>query len=320
MPPIVGRDRPLLLCFDGTAPAASAIRTATDLLRTRRAVIATVWRPVHQGGWSDEESVTDPRDGAIARLDEARAERAAALAVEGSEIARAAGLTAEPQAIAGGDTATALIALAREVGVGTIVVGGRPAAARHPRLLASVTRAVTRAAECPVLVTRGDPSGARADGPVLLAYDGSDAARHAIAVSAPLVGGGPALVVHAWLAPSHLILWNPLIKGPGPLVEPAAMLDEASADAADRLAREGADHARAAGYDAEPVAVPIEHGTWRSVLRAARDRHARVIVLGSHGRSPLDVALGTVAGRITAHADRPVLMVPRERTAHDRVP
>jgi nucleotide-binding universal stress UspA family protein len=309
-------DRPLLLCFDGTAPAAAAIRAAARLLRPRRAVVATVWRPIHRGSGSSDEPVAERSGGAIARLDEARAERAAALASEGSAIALDAGIAAEPRAIAGDDAAAALTALAREIGACALVAGGRPAAAHHPRLFASVTRAITHCADCPILVTHGDQTSAPAGGPVLLAYDGSDAARHAITTSAPLLGGGAALVVHAWLAPSHVLLWNPLVKSPGPLAEPAAMLDEASAEAAHRLACEGADHARAAGYDPEPVAVATAQGTWRTILRAARDRHTRAIVVGSHGWSPLDTALGTVADRTATHADCPVLMVPRERAAH----
>jgi nucleotide-binding universal stress UspA family protein len=314
MPPMAEYDRPLLLCFDGSAPAAAAVRAAARLLRPRLAVVASVWRPVDRNGGSSDEPIAERRGGAIARLDEARAERAAALASEGSAIALEAGIAAEPRAIAGDDAATAL---AREIEASAVVAGGRPAAAHHPRLFASVTRAITHCADCPFLVTHGDQTNARADGPMLLAYDGSDAARHAITASALLLGGA-ALVVHAWLAPSQMLLWNPRVEGPGPLAEPAAMLDEASAEAAHRLAGEGAEHARAAGYDPEPVTAPIAHGTWRTIVRAARDRHARAIVVGSHGWSPLDAALGTVADRTATHADRPVLMVPSKRTAHDR--
>ena len=35
-------DRPLLLCFDGTEPAAVAARAAAHLLQPRRAVVAAV--------------------------------------------------------------------------------------------------------------------------------------------------------------------------------------------------------------------------------------------------------------------------------------
>jgi nucleotide-binding universal stress UspA family protein len=66
--------------------------------------------------------------------------------------------------------------------------------------------------------------------------------------------------------------------------------------------------------------VPVARGTWRTLLRAAREHHARVIVVGSHGMSPLDAALGTVADRVTTHADRPVLMVPGRSRAEARSP
>jgi nucleotide-binding universal stress UspA family protein len=271
------------------------------LLASRQAVVATVWRP---------------SDGSAAELDDDRARRAAALAAEGCALAQDAGITAEPRPIAADEVATAVVALAREIDTRAVVVGARAAAARHPRLRASVSRAVAHGADRPVLVAHGAGDG----GPALLTYDGSDVAREAIAAAGGLLGGGPALVVHAWLPPSHVLLWNPLIKGPGPLAEPAEMLDEVSAEAARRLAAEGADHARAARFAAEPLAVPVARGTWRTLLRVARERHARVIVVGSHGMSPLDVVLGTVADRVTSHADRPVLMVPGRTRAEARSP
>jgi nucleotide-binding universal stress UspA family protein len=306
-------DRPPLLCFDGTEPAAGAIRAAARLLRPQRAVVATVWHPTDRFGRSSDECGAARRAGAAAELDEAGALRAGAVASEGCAIAQEVGIAAEPRPIAGDDVAAALVALGGEIDASVLVVGGRPAAARDPRLRASVGRAVAHGADRPVLVTHG----AATSGLALLAYDGSDASREAITASAALLEGGPALVVHVWLAPSHVLLWNSLIKGPGPLAEPAEMLDEASAEAAHRLAAEGADRARAAGFDAKPVAVPVVRGTWRTILRVARERHARVIVAGSHGWSPLDVALGTVADRITTHADRPVLMVPGRPQADD---
>jgi nucleotide-binding universal stress UspA family protein len=278
-------DSPSLLCFDGTEPAAAAVRAAGPLLAARRAVVTTVWRP----------------SGNTLSEDEARR-----LAGEGCELARDAGVSAEPRPVPGDHVAAAVVALAREVDAGAVVVGVRPAAARHPRLLGSVSRAIAHGADRPVLVAHGSADA----GPAILGYDGSDAAREAIAAAGELLGGGPALVAHVWLPPSHALLWNPLIKGPGPLTEPAEMLDETAAEGAQRLAAEGAEHASGAGFTAEPLTVPVEHGTWRTLLGVARERRSRVIVVGSHGTSPLDIALGTVADRITTHADRPVLMVP----------
>jgi nucleotide-binding universal stress UspA family protein len=274
-----------LLCFDGNDPAVAAVRAAGRLLAARQAVVTTVWGA--RGGPPSELT-------------------AGALARDGCELARDAGIAAEPRPVQGDQVARAVVALAREIDAGAVVVGARSAAARHSRLRGSVSRAVAHGADRPMLVAHGSDDA----GPAILAYDGSDAAREAIAAAGELLGGGPALVVHAWLPPSHVLLWNPLIKGPGPLAEPAEMLDETAAEGAQRLAAEGAVHASAGGFAAEPLAVPIEHGTWRTLLRIAREHHACVIVVGSHGTSPLDIALGTVADRVTTHADRPVLMVP----------
>lgn len=281
----------LLLCFDGTGPAAVAIRIAGRLLAGRDAVVTTVWRA--SGG-----SPSEP---------EARA-----LAGDGCDLARQAGIAAAPRPVAGEHVAPAIVGLAREIDAGAVVLGARPAAARHPRLRGSVSRTVAHGADRPVLVAHESDHA----GPVVLGYDGSATARDAIAAAGGLLGGGPALVVHVWLPPSHVLLWNPLIRGPGPLAEPAEMLDEGAAEGAQRLAAEGTGHAGAAGFEAESLAVPVEHGTWRTLLGVARERHARLVVVGSHGMSPLDVALGTVADRVTTHADRPVLMVPgRARAA-----
>ena len=283
-----------VLCFDGGEASKRAVGIAARLLRSRQAVVATVW---HDG------------DGSSA------AEQARRVAADGCVTAQQAGMAAEPWPLASRDAADALAALAGEIDAGALVAGGCPPGARRLRRLGGVTRALVHCADRPVLIAHGGATGA---GPVVLGYDGSDASRLAITRAAHLLGDRRALVVHAWLAPSHVLLWNPLIKGPGPLAEPAAMLDEASAQAARRLADEGAEHARAAGLEAEPCAVPVTRGTWRTLLRSARERDARAIVVGSRGWSALDAALGTVADRVTTHADRPVLLVPGGEAGQDR--
>ena len=60
--------------------------------------------------------------------------------------------------------------------------------------------------------------------PALLCFDGSDDARRAIAEGAALLGGGPALAVPVWEPLSTLMLRNPLVHSPGPLVEQATEL------------------------------------------------------------------------------------------------
>src|SRR3954452_21284997 len=80
---------------------------------------------------------------------------------------------------------------------------------------------------------------ATANGPILLCFDGSDEARHALEHSASLLAPAPALVVHAWLPPSRILLWSPVLPSPGPLAELAAEIDDACRDAGKRIVDEG---------------------------------------------------------------------------------
>jgi nucleotide-binding universal stress UspA family protein len=155
-----------------------------------------------------------------------------------------------------------------------------------------------------------------ASGPVLLCFDGSGPARHAIEHSAGLLAPAPAVVLHVWLAVSHVLLWRPVFPSPGPLAEPAAELDDACRDAGRRVVDEGVAIARTAGYDAGPLLVESRHGAWRTIIVRADERDARLVVIGSHGISPITSALlGSVAAGVVHHSARPVLVVPYEREA-----
>jgi nucleotide-binding universal stress UspA family protein len=142
-------------------------------------------------------------------------------------------------------------------------------------------------------------------------YDGSDAAKHAIAVSAPLLAPARAVLLHVWLPLSTILLWNPLIGSSWPLSGPAGEIDDACRAAGQRLADEGTALALEAGFDVEPVIAESRHGAWRTVVHVADERDARTVVVGSHGRSPMSSALlGGVAAGVAHHSARPVLVIP----------
>jgi len=105
-----------------------------------------------------------------------------------------------------------------------------------------------------------------ANRPVLLCFDGSGPARHAIEHSAHLVAPGPALVVHVWLPLSRVVLWSPVFPTPGPLKEPAAELDDACRDAARHVVDDGVAVARRAGHAARPLLAESRHGAWRTIV------------------------------------------------------
>ena len=148
-------------------------------------------------------------------------------------------------------------------------------------------------------------SAARASGPVVFAYDGSDLAKRAIDEAGRLLeAGGDALIV---------TVWQPFDVGflPAAGIEfDAAQIADVRAAAA-QTAASGAELAEAAGF--HPQSAEIETSpTWKGIVKFADDHDARLIVVGSHGRSGFAGALvGSVAGAVAAHSRRSVLIVHR---------
>jgi nucleotide-binding universal stress UspA family protein len=148
-------------------------------------------------------------------------------------------------------------------------------------------------------------SAAAGSGPVVFAYDGSELAQHAIDEAGRLLeAGGEALVV---------TVWQPFDVGFLPAVGPqfdAAQIADVRAAAA-RTAAAGAALAEAAGFRAQSAEIE-KSPTWKGIAELADAHDARLIVLGSHGRSGLTGALvGSVAGAVAAHSRRSVLIVHR---------
>ena len=163
-------------------------------------------------------------------------------------------------------------------------------------------------------------------GPALLGYDGSDAARGAIASAGRVLGGREAVVVTVWETVGSAILRN-LPPGATGLARDARgiaedvveELDAATAEGAEAMAAEGAELATTAGFVARPVARravarAAERNAvtvWRALLDAAEEEAAELIVLGSRGRSAVtSTVLGSVSYGVVNNSDRPVLIIP----------
>jgi nucleotide-binding universal stress UspA family protein len=167
-------------------------------------------------------------------------------------------------------------------------------------------------------------------GPVLLGYDGSDAAREAIASAGRVLAGREAIVVTVWESVGSAILRN-LPSGATELGRDARGIaedvvdefDAAAAEGAETMAAEGAALATAAGFAARPaarraLARAAERNAvtvWRAILDAAEEEAAELIVLGSRGRSPVaSMVLGSVSYGVVNNSDRPVLIIPPGRS------
>jgi nucleotide-binding universal stress UspA family protein len=140
-------------------------------------------------------------------------------------------------------------------------------------------------------------------GPVVLAYDGSEQAKHAIATAGRLLPAGRrAVVLTVWERLDTVPFW-----GAPMTVIPQEAFDEV-VERAGEVAAEGAELARAAGFAAEPLVV--EGGpAWKTIAAAAREQDAELIVMGSHGRTGASyVLVGSVANAVAQHAHCPVLI------------
>jgi nucleotide-binding universal stress UspA family protein len=149
-------------------------------------------------------------------------------------------------------------------------------------------------------------SAAGRSGPVVFAYDGSELAKHAIEEAGRLLeAGGEAVVV---------TVWQPFDVGflpPAGLQIDAAQVAEVRSAAA-QSAADGAALAQAAGFRAQSAEIQ-RSPTWKGIAELADAHDARLIVLGSHGRSGLAGALvGSVASAVAAHSRRSVLIVHRQ--------
>ena len=77
------------------------------------------------------------------------------------------------------------------------------------------------------------------DGPVLLAYDGSESSATAIAVAGRLLPGRQALVCHAWTGLSRPMFHSEPANLPGALRRAAEQLDEVDRVEAEKMAAAG---------------------------------------------------------------------------------
>jgi nucleotide-binding universal stress UspA family protein len=140
-------------------------------------------------------------------------------------------------------------------------------------------------------------------GPVVFAYDGSDLAKLAIVEAGrQLAPHGDALV---------LTVWQTFDVGFLPAVD--LRIDAANVadvrEAAEQTADAGASLAEASGFTAR-TAVAEGAPIWKGIVEVADKHDARLIVLGSHGRTGLaGVLIGSVAEAVAAHSRRSVLIV-----------
>lgn len=146
--------------------------------------------------------------------------------------------------------------------------------------------------------------------PVLIGYDGSDFAKAAVKrAGEELEAGRTALIVTVFEPLDRVPLFG--VAGVPIETETMSQLYASAEDAAKKVADEGCELARAAGFEAEPV-VTVGNPVWNRIVEVADERGADLIVIGSRGLSGVKHALiGSVASAVSQHSKRSVLIVHR---------
>lgn len=151
----------------------------------------------------------------------------------------------------------------------------------------------------------------RESGIALIGHDGSDSSAAAIRHAGSLLAPRPAVVVSVWDSLAGLLLHTDVGGLSGTMREAAEELDREDNDEAGALALQGAELARAAGFDAEARALPGKPKAWPALLAEADQLDAAVIVVGCRGLGGVkSVLYGSVSSGLLHHSRRPVLVVP----------
>ena len=305
----------LLIAFDGSAAAEAAVRAAATLFPGARAAVLTIHEPAigavpafrAGGGLMSPELVEHN----VAELERELVAEAQATAAEGAKLMVAMGLTAESAvARSARQPWEPILAAAAESEADVVVCGSRGRGAVARSVLGSTSSSLLHHAQRSVLIV--PEAETLPDGPALIAYDGSPAAREAIAAAGRLLPGRAAHVVHAWESPyRRSVSGRALRRAPVTEIrEVTADLETLLRETAEEAVAEGVELARAAGLEAAGEAVESGSAAWRVLAATAETRDAAVVVVGSQGHGAVaSVLLGSVSAGLVHHAERPTLVV-----------
>lgn len=149
---------------------------------------------------------------------------------------------------------------------------------------------------------------------MVIAFDGSPTARRAVQYAAQFLTADRAVV---------LTVWSPMDRGDNPggydydLDGPPDPSDDDEIDIAlaeaQRINDEGLELAVAAGLPAEPMRRAVTFTVWQTIIEAADDLDADLIVTGTRATTGLRSLLqSSVADHVLRRGHRPVLIVPPE--------
>jgi len=141
----------ILIAYDGSQDAKSAVEHAGNLMPGHPAIVLTVWEPYMQ----ILARSTAPFGGVenVGEIDDAARNSAETRAAEGAALAHSCGIDASPRTVAREDSiAETILAEADRTNAGAIVVGSRGLGGLSSLFLGSVSHAVLQHADRPVVI------------------------------------------------------------------------------------------------------------------------------------------------------------------------
>jgi nucleotide-binding universal stress UspA family protein len=144
--------------------------------------------------------------------------------------------------------------------------------------------------------------------PVLFCYDGSDGSKTALKAVVDLIKPADAVVLVVWMPASvQLSRAGSFIVA----VPNEGEIDQEEATTAQKIAEQGAENARARGYNAIARTAEATESVAKTIEDVADEIDAGLIVCGQRGRGTVESALlGSVSHTLAAHTRRPVLIAP----------
>ncbi|HEX4033492.1 MAG TPA: universal stress protein [Solirubrobacteraceae bacterium] len=144
---------------------------------------------------------------------------------------------------------------------------------------------------------------------LLICYDGSERAGHAIAVCGELFPGAQVHVLNVWEPMERIVARYSAL---GPYVgESIGEADSEISGEADAVAAAGVALAQKAGLDAKPRTAAVRTTVWETVLTVADELEVDVIVTGTRSLHGVREALSnTLSHALLQHSRRAVLAVP----------
>ena len=147
-------DRPILICFDGSANSHEAIARARELFPERPALVLHVWESLKDVASAPPvPGIAGLLQGGLDEMDRIGREVSQKTADEGARLAADAGLKAEALSMqAPGRAWPAILSVAQQHDVAAIVMGRRGISGAERALLGSVSNGVLHVADRPVVV------------------------------------------------------------------------------------------------------------------------------------------------------------------------